>query len=1820
MSKFSIKILVGTLLVASVAFVCFAEDNNVLDACGVNGINCSMDNGINNASNGVIEIVKNNNGFKDYVQNTIIKNILAFLGIFAVALAIYAGFMVMNANGDEAKVKKGKTILFQVIMGMGLIFLAWAIVSFVVTKVFTFDIFSNQVYAADVKKNFNDYKRDLESLKTDLESEQKINGRISSVNLARLTRLVDSASKTLPDNDNVIFNENIKKKIVTNIKMVEKYPNSSTALTDLIASLDAFINKLKILQITSKIFVTPQSYGNAPFTVTLRASDTVDPTGNSVPSENYTWFVKDSTGVRKNMGHGPSIPFTFQKEGTYFIYLEIISSRRNSAGYQDVLPFVKEVKIDVGPAIGYIKFYINKANVSGLDIFKITPNAGKSGVLLDASSSYPTGSTTFKTTTWDFGNGNKTTYNGSPKTETQYYFNEGVYDILLTLETNEGKKIEKKVRLQVKKPIASIASEKTTGFIGDEFKFSANSYLEQDAAFKYNWEIQDLGTDETVFRYTHPNLSYTFKKVGRYAVRLTTTATNGEVDSDSFVIIIDGKGPKAVFDAVRDNPETPNIFVLDGSKSYDQDYANTKLKYKWYIDGQEIELTNATRGGALGKYIFNSLGTHKITLEVQNAEGKIGMVTKEIEIISLLGVKLVISPRIALIGRNMNFVAEAKNVASYEWDFGDGETVVTSVGRAAHAYKKSGKFSVALTVRNGADSNTITRFAYIKTSDSPFALIKIKKDADELRSTLKACNGQEAYVINRADNYTLSAEDSVNVEGIKSENLSYSWTVLDKSSSQESFSFKFNDLGCYPIKLTVKDKKNNKSATIKSFVKIENLPPKISGISISAQNKTGDPIVLNIKANNAVDPDGLITSYLWYYYTDSDPEPQGFRITSKPETAFVIPKMPSEYNGGYYYFNVIAEDTNGAKTNLEENSGEKYSVPIFTGDNVNIPIIDLKTSNTSIAVGDEVKFDVTIKNFLGKELKNNIEYKWDFDGDGFYDKTTTDASVVYKYSKPGVFTAKVKVNNKGISNTKSQLISVKNVLKSDFKTLAIGDKLVLFNISTGFYSTAKWKVGEITATNPYFFVQDYSDIGDYPSSVTLDISDGQDIATKTKEIKKDTRTTLIVKKLSDKLVYFTYPETDKETIHIKDSNQKLFVYLGASKGTISKYSIDMDTSVDSDLNGTKDDDEDNKNTESYVKGDPFVIKDFSTRGKESTMRLTIYDENGKTLQSKDVNVVLDFVQDVVLNEQTLTGSISEIDRVNLERLKNLIKDLPEKDRLIMMQYYVKLQENWFDSREKTRIIIDFESYIENESPLDKQKKGEFYTLLEGFLVSDGQMNDQVTLAATTLKNLIPTKSPNYQKITGLLDEILSHPTDLEKNKELGKQILELVEKDNTIENNDKLIIKAQLKTIIESGAAPEGVNIGDAGDQGNTSSQGGGSILGTIFKVLLAILGVIGLLFGGLYVYFLKTKKEEDTDVGFQDFIIEKFLSGRQKEEIDEYQDEDILSGFSSEPKLHEEEKGEDGSILGKQEGTEQSNGVPDWLKGVNSGQTEDENKEDNVDVSGNKENETPDWLRGTSDIESNFENEEEDTALDWLKGQTKEETQDIDVEEEKKEENTLTPSFQESELDVQKEQEQERTDENDNNKQSIQSEEPKMEIENIPDWLKGDEQEEIIKEDNEEVQEQKILEDASVLVTEEEPKTKDANLPDWLKGDDQQEEMFEDEENVFEQDEKKENKIESVYGNVGKKDNKKKKTYKTDVVPDWLKGVNEKELEKEIEEELSDKPNMTEKKNIKRKKDSSKKPGIKKSEHQIKKENNKEKGKSSDEMDDIPDWLKGSV
>jgi uncharacterized membrane protein YidH (DUF202 family) len=61
----------------------------------------------------------------------IIKYVLGLVGVLALAMFIYGGFLWMTSGGAVEKVKKGKETLVWAVLGLALIFFSYAILEFI---------------------------------------------------------------------------------------------------------------------------------------------------------------------------------------------------------------------------------------------------------------------------------------------------------------------------------------------------------------------------------------------------------------------------------------------------------------------------------------------------------------------------------------------------------------------------------------------------------------------------------------------------------------------------------------------------------------------------------------------------------------------------------------------------------------------------------------------------------------------------------------------------------------------------------------------------------------------------------------------------------------------------------------------------------------------------------------------------------------------------------------------------------------------------------------------------------------------------------------------------------------------------------------------------------------------------------------------------------------------------------------------------------------------------------------------------------------------------------------------------------------------------------------------------------------------------------------------------------------------------------------------------------------------------------------------------------------------------------------------------------
>lgn len=1626
---------------------------------------------------------------------------------------------------------------------------------------------------------FNEYKYKLTDKFFTLRNDYEVSRKMKGDTLADIYNLAKEGYNYLPED---LLNKNLYEKLKIAIAGAIKYPSNREQYEELVEALDNYLEKARIPRVKGSVKATPQE-GNAPLNVTLRG-DVRDETGTKIPSYNYVWWVDDA-GVRKVIGNKPSINYIFKEEGTFSVYLDVTSAHKNSNGYTDVLPFRSRADITVKEKIASVIIKVNWDRLREKDELKYTPDEAGYGLIFDATSSTPTGGARFTRTEWDFGNGVERVNNGGPEIERIKYAKEGEYTVELKLRTNENKTVKREFIISVHDPIATITSSQDQGYLGDKFTFSAKPTGDDDN-FAYDWEIIDITEDKTIFNKSGKTFSYTFADKGKYNVKLRVTEPSWEVDIDTKIIYINSRAPVASFISRKPFNNKPNTVFLDASKSYDLDGKDDgKLKYEWIINGDRTVLQNANYNNSTGYYTFDTVADHSVLLRVTDPEGISSQVTKKVNVNSILSVDFGIYPRVAQREWTVRFVADSPEATVYEWDFGDGKVVGGRTGQISHKYSKSGVYNVKLTVTDREDrKNFYSKKVYISESNSPYAFMKVSTGWNtDVATESGLCYGEAAYVVDRSNAVTFNANESIDVTG-QTNGLDYTWKLgHNKYFSNSSFSQKFDELGCFPIQLTVKSQTKGTTHKIKRYVKVVNLAPTLSHIDVQVVDGESDPVVVKVTAHGATDKDGVIQSYLWYYYTDIDPEPQDFRATKLANTTFVLPKIT-----GNYYFVAMLKDDNEKRVSSEEITGSKYSITL-TWDNINVPLVKLSVNDSSVSVGQEISFSAEVENILGHNLSKKAKYSWDLDGDGFYEKKTDSPNISYAYEQSWEFYAKVKATYKGYSNTKSITMNVSNLLRPEVEYISIWNKFILLDTSLGKIDSRSWDLwdgSDIENTQNVIHTFQGND-GSYV--VKLTIEEWIKSESESFRITKNVRN--FVKARKTGVIVFSNKDIEENIITVKDQKDKVYLYLGESKaegeGEITDFVLDLDTEYDSNINGGTDDDVD----ESLSFGQNNNIIEISlNERKTQTVKISALDIQGNVIDTQLVAIEKAFIQEEEIDPNSIIFEwITDSEKITIEKIKNEVKQLPKQHRLKALMYVQKLQEEWFDAAEKTRVIVEFEGYV---GEIDTPNANTIYELLESLLLEDTDDKSDQNLMFIALKNLTPTNiacnlSSNDEKwvcYNAIIErlEVIKVSWDIEQNKILGTEILDAIWAYEDMSVKDKKDYKAILSSFVYWGVAnmPEEEKQEEIDTPQTGDKPASGSAIMWVLKVVGWIIFIIIALFLGIfglfYLWYIISNK--DDNLGFQDFIIEK-TSGRKvtktlKDDTDEILQEldselsepiekdakEDIASIAQDSKQVEEPKEE--SQANTQNDSADKKDIPDWLQSTWQVETQTQDKTQEIET--NKETDN----KGIEEKQSEKKSDDQGVP-DWLKGSFETETQETSKQDNISEDN--------------KNDSQENTELSDTKIESW-----------VPSWLKSEEtgsqddaviEVEVPKEKTSDSKQKENI-DKSEKITDSdiEEATKiesDDNIPDWLKG------SFETE---TKQTPKKENpsvdKKKDSQQMEKQSESSKKESSWDDNIPDWLKGSFETDS-KENQESSSTKVNDDAKKEEKDSKKGGKKPEI---------------------------------
>ena len=1096
--------------------------------------------------------------------------------------------------------------------------------------------------------------------------------------------------------------------------------------------------------------VSPQGWP-APLVVTLDARASTDPSNDTIPSKNYFWYYRDIDGQDKAIGVGPVVTATFTNAGNYLVHLTVRSSNKVTEGIFDG---DKTMSIDVTPKTANITVYANSQKINKDGKTKISIQEAEKWVVFDGSATVPMWGRqilshvrSLTSQAWFVFTQNG---DGKPGIIRVVIPWQGEYKLTLTTKDNEWNSVSETYYLVVSDPVAIIKQMPNKWTTSTTFGFDATASYSIVSTLKlYTWDLYDENGNK-LETYQGQSIKQQFKKPGAYTVKLTVQDNLGQTNVDTVQVFVESSDPIPQFTMTSSNTwKDPSEFIFDASVSSDVDKTNgyDHLTYEWFLgDASKAKLVSSENNNEKVKVQFDAIGVHTIKLVAKDDFGKLTEISKDIEVKSILRPEIFAVPVATQRGNPVNFVVKSNEpIVNYIRDFWDGDTRTIQADKISHTYKKSGVYKVILKV-SGADgmSNEVTKTIFIWEKQNPVWGYVVLDKTSNILTQNETCTqnvgGNElsypAFQLDRYQDITIDPSISVNTKWQKTDIQFYYQPQNGEIFKSKTFAYKFNELWCTYVDLTVEDTAISKDDKIRIRFKIVNALPVLDniilafpqygnevGVGFNENNvkdifsDTFDPLIVKVSALNATDLDGFISYFKWYYtYKDDPTRYLETKITpwNIPYAFFSLPRVPGEF-----LFGVVMYDNDGGKQGNEDIVGN-WPIVFFPPDvtRPDIPLVTLKSSQSTVEIWDEVQFDVVSKIISDRpDFVQERTIQYDFDGDGTWDMTTKSDRVKYVYTKPNEFGYKPRAAvlyrwYKGVGNWGTIVVRnwLKPMLLSDsfdklaiFRDVSIGDitnKTVCLNL------TDCSPTGGHLVTSGVMFSTTYPDYGKY--YISLDVTDkNANIATKKRAL---TLTTGV--KNSD-IHILSIPQSSITTTQGteffvgKNLNNSILFYVlyDFSRGTCY---VDADLSIDSNGDGNVEGDNDFSCNSLYLQ--TYEPKYQSTKGR------IYYTNTNNQLISSDFTVsFLDF------ESQMDTGTMAIYKELDI-----LIAGLPAAGtgananfKLLVTQ----LRDNLIDKNVTRSNLVAVRDYWEtNTITLDTTQR----TTLESVFA---RLSDKSTVAA-----------------------------------------------------------------------------------------------------------------------------------------------------------------------------------------------------------------------------------------------------------------------------------------------------------------------------------------------------------------------------------------------------------------------------------------------------------------------------------------------------------
>jgi len=433
-------------------------------------------------------------------------------------------------------------------------------------------------------------------------------------------------------------------------------------------------------------FTSDKQTGTAPLTVKF--------TDQSIGTAQltYAWDFTNDWDDESNL-QNPS--FTYTAPGTYSVKLTVT----NAEGSDEM------IKTE------YI--VVTAASVAPSAAFTSDKQAGTAPLIVKFTDQ-STGTAPL-TYTWDFNNDGVN--DSTTKNPSFTYSSAGTYTVRLTATNAGGSNTAVKtsyisVSPAPVAPTAAFTSDTQGGTAPLAVKFTDQST--GTAPLTYTWDFTNDGVNDSTLQ----SPSFTYSAPGTYSVKLTVknaAGSNAAIKTSYIIVTAVPVPPVAAFTSNKQTGTAPLTVAFT-----DQSTGTSPISYNWDFNNDGVNDSTSRNPS----FTYSDAGTYTVRLTTTNAVGSDTAIKTGYIIVSP-----VIAPTAAFTSDkqegnaplNVKFTDQSTGSAplTYTWDFNNDGVNDSSIQSPSYTYSSPGTYSVKLTVKNTAGSNTVLKTGYITITAAP---------------------------------------------------------------------------------------------------------------------------------------------------------------------------------------------------------------------------------------------------------------------------------------------------------------------------------------------------------------------------------------------------------------------------------------------------------------------------------------------------------------------------------------------------------------------------------------------------------------------------------------------------------------------------------------------------------------------------------------------------------------------------------------------------------------------------------------------------------------------------------------------------------------------------------------------------------------------------------------------------------------------------------------------------------------------------------------------------------------------------------------------